>query len=155
MLCWTSKGLINITRDSHQGILKNQQSTFNIISILCGNDRVLELKYSHFETQEFETDFKNLKECFLNTFQGSSVRLFNPPTGEDPVSISRLTPRVFDSEIIPVNLDNLGVTLGDQTYSISVSDRASDHTIMVPTGHISNPLTGSTPITITNSSQTE
>lgn len=85
MLCWISKGIINITRDYHSGIIKSQETDHYLIKVMIGGggeDNIVKLKYSVVEYPDFESDFQILKDCLLNVYRGSNgtTRMFNPPT---------------------------------------------------------------------------
>lgn len=85
MLCWISKGIINITRDYHSGIIKSQETDHYLIKVMIGGggeDNIVKLKYSVVEYPDFESDFQILKDCLLNVHRGSNgtTRMFNPPT---------------------------------------------------------------------------
>lgn len=81
MLCWTSKGIINLSREYHSGVVKNSTASNFIIELVYTHERVFKLIYEPSEFTEFEQDFQILKDCFVDIHRGSSMRLFNPPSG--------------------------------------------------------------------------
>lgn len=90
MLCWISKGIINLTRDEGcDGVITgveytgDNSSPMYFIQILAYENKVLAKKLMYLDQEQMQQDFTILKDCYVNLMVGSNsgnrVRLFNPP----------------------------------------------------------------------------
>lgn len=90
MLCWISKGIVNLTRDSGcDGVINGVEyvgtdsNPSYFIQILASEGNVLSKKLMYLDQEQMLQDFAILKDCYINLMVGSNsggrVRLFNPP----------------------------------------------------------------------------
>lgn len=90
MLCWISKGIVNLTRDSGcDGVINGIEyagadaNPSYFIQILGTEGNILSKKLMYLDQEQMLQDFAILKDCYINLMVGSNsggrVRLFNPP----------------------------------------------------------------------------
>lgn len=90
MLCWISKGIVNLTRDEGcDGIINGVEFDTDssnpkyFVQVLGHESRTLHKKFYYLDQEQMLQDFAILKDCYINLMVGNTgsgrVRLFNPP----------------------------------------------------------------------------
>lgn len=91
MLCWISKGIVNLTRDEgcdgiiHGVEFDNANSNPRyFVQVLGHESRTLHKKFYYLDQEQMLVDFATLKDCYVSLMVGSNntgsrVRMYNPP----------------------------------------------------------------------------
>lgn len=91
MLCWISKGIVNLTRDEGcDGIIHGVEFDTDssnpryFVQVLGHESRTLHKKFYYLDQEQMLQDFATLKDCYVSRMVGSNntgsrVRMYNPP----------------------------------------------------------------------------